>query len=65
MHILAWQTNSKEDMGCSVKEKQVWFQCRMKDIDVKANMTWKYETYYMQIMQQTKPNRKSRTYFIL
>ena len=33
----------QEDMGYSVKEKQNLFQCRMNDLDVKANRTWKYE----------------------
>ena len=32
-----------EYMGYSVKEKQDLLQCRMKDIDVKANRIWKYE----------------------
>ena len=33
----------QEDKGFSVKEKQSLFQCRMMDIDVKANRKWKYE----------------------
>ena len=32
-----------EDLGYVVKEKQNLFQCRMNDLDVKANRRWKYE----------------------
>ena len=33
----------ENNLGYSVKEKQDLFQCRMNDIDVKENRTWKYE----------------------
>ena len=32
-----------EDLGYTVKEKQTLFQCRMNDLDVKANRRWKYD----------------------
>ena len=31
------------DLWYSVRERQYLFQCRMNDIDVKANRSWKYE----------------------
>ena len=45
----------QEDMWYSVKEKQDLFQCRMKDIDVKANRTWKYENIICRSCK--KPNQ--------
>ena len=31
------------EFNISVKERQYIFQCRVSDIDVKANRSWKYE----------------------
>ena len=33
----------ENDFGFSVEERQNLFRCRMDDIDVKANRSWKYE----------------------
>ena len=34
------------DLELSVRERQFLFQCRVSDIDIRANRTWKYnETY--------------------
>ena len=40
---LTMATYLQEDMGYSVREKQNLFQCRMNDLDVKANRRWKYD----------------------
>ena len=33
----------EDEFGILVKEKLNLFKCRMNDIDVKGNMTWKYD----------------------
>ena len=48
-------TNQLKDMEYSMKEKQDLFQVRMKDIDVKANRTWKYE--HITCRSCKKPNQ--------
>ena len=40
---LKMATYLHEDLGYTVKEKQNLFQCRMNDLDVKANRRWKYD----------------------
>ena len=45
-----------EDLGYTVKEKQNLFQCRMNDLDVKANRRWKYDDITCRSCKdQTKP----------
>ena len=34
---------NENEMELTVKERQFLFQCRVKDIDVRGNRTWKYE----------------------
>ena len=34
------------DLDLSVRERQFLFQCRMSDIDLRANRTWKYKDIY-------------------
>ena len=44
------------DLNMSVRERQFLFQCRVNDIDLRTNRTWKYEeTYCISCKDKNKP----------
>ena len=45
----------ENDFAFSVKEKVNIFKCRMNEIDLKANMSWKYEN--LNCMARNEPNQ--------
>ena len=53
----------EDDFGFTVKEKQNLFKCRMNDIDVKANRSWKYED--LNCMACNEPNRSETQQHVL
>ena len=43
-------------MELTIKERQFIFQCRTRDIDVKANRSWKYDDIYCRICNNYNVN---------
>ena len=45
------------DLNMSVKERKFLFQCRVNDIDLRTNRTWKYQETYCISCKKRKSTR--------